>query len=446
MIFSFNVFNKEFFIDDKTGDFDNDFLKLAFRNLNQEKVEYYISLENYNPSFATFCINISNACNLKCDYCFNQNKNGTSLKFEDIKDYLDLCFESFPNKDKYFIDLSGKGEPLLFLSLIFKIKEYCDTISNKLQREVLVSFVTNGVLLTKNLANSLQDKGILFGVSIDGNREIHNKHRKDTSNGETYDLVINNVKNIDNKEFIGAAVTLTKDVFSLIDSIKELILTFKTISYKPVRKCELSFDKGITKLWLKEYEKLTLFLIHEIKKGNFIYIFSLLNGDDYFAKFIKRIFLKQIYINRCDAGINRFSLNEDKNIYICSVASDYLDYYLGKGKIDLEKRNSIYSLQLENPICNKCPYRLICGGECLIERKLNNGNNEAICIFKKGLINLAIYFYYEIKNYNIESFKKIIEFINNVNKRYIKDDKLLKYINDNHYSFVEGKKIYDKIL
>ena len=86
------------------------------------------------------------------------------------------------------------------------------------------------------------------------------------------------------------------------------------------------------------------------------------------------------------------------------------------------------------------------GGECLIERKLNNGNNEAICIFKKGLINLAIYFYYEIKNYNIESFKKIIEFINNVNKRYIKDDKLLKYINDNHYSFVEGKKIYDKIL
>ena len=290
MIFSFNVFNKEFFIDDKTGDFDNDFLKLAFRNLNQEKVEYYISLENYNPSFATFCINISNACNLKCDYCFNQNKNGTSLKFEDIKDYLDLCFESFPNKDKYFIDLSGKGEPLLFLSLIFKIKEYCDIISNKLQREVLVSFVTNGVLLTKNLANSLQDKGILFGVSIDGNREIHNKHRKDTSNGETYDLVINNVKNIDNKEFIGAAVTLTKDVFSLIDSIKELSLTFKTISYKPVRKCELSFDKGITKLWLKEYEKLTLFLIHEIKKGNFIYIFSLLNGDDDGAKFIRRMF------------------------------------------------------------------------------------------------------------------------------------------------------------
>ena len=32
MIFSFNVFNKKFFIDDKTGDFDNDFLKLAFRN------------------------------------------------------------------------------------------------------------------------------------------------------------------------------------------------------------------------------------------------------------------------------------------------------------------------------------------------------------------------------------------------------------------------------
>jgi hypothetical protein len=41
---------------------------------------------------------------------------------------------------------------------------------------------------------------------------------------------------------MGAAVTLTKDTFSLVKSLKELGEVFKTISYKPARTCENAID------------------------------------------------------------------------------------------------------------------------------------------------------------------------------------------------------------
>ena len=49
-----------------------------YTSLNFDLIKY--QLENYQTSFATFCINLSNACNLKCDYCFNDSKNGECVE------------------------------------------------------------------------------------------------------------------------------------------------------------------------------------------------------------------------------------------------------------------------------------------------------------------------------------------------------------------------------
>lgn len=62
----------------------------------------------YNPTSVTFCINLSDACNLGCDYCFNPNKQNISVDIDAALTFLDTCFKTFPNKEKYFIDLSGK--------------------------------------------------------------------------------------------------------------------------------------------------------------------------------------------------------------------------------------------------------------------------------------------------------------------------------------------------
>ena len=124
-----------------------------------DKNEY---LSTFSPSSINICLNISNACNLRCTYCFNHNKSGKVMTEEIAYEAIDKMFEMFPNCDKYFVDLRGKGEPLLNLPIIFKIKEYCTKKSDQINREILVNFVTNGVLLTPRVAKTLQDKGIFF--------------------------------------------------------------------------------------------------------------------------------------------------------------------------------------------------------------------------------------------------------------------------------------------
>jgi radical SAM protein with 4Fe4S-binding SPASM domain len=45
-------------------------------------------------------------------------------------------------------------------------------------------------------------------------------------------------------------------------------------------------------------------------------------------------------------------------------------------------------LDKEDP-CKTCDMRYKCGGECLLEKRLYNGVNPAMCMYKKHLIYLA---------------------------------------------------------
>ncbi len=117
-------------------------------------VDEYIEL--FEPKFINICLSISNACNLKCSYCFNSAKTGKIMTSNEAISIIDKMINIFPNCEKYFVDLSGYGEPLLNLKTILDISDYCKDKSNLLRKEVLVSFVSNGLLLTSEIALILQ--------------------------------------------------------------------------------------------------------------------------------------------------------------------------------------------------------------------------------------------------------------------------------------------------
>lgn len=440
----YNIFDKDIFIDEASGCFSSNYEELT------TKVSYSYNIDEYEPNFdyystpiLSFCVNLSNACNLACDYCFNGNKDNTSIELEHVFKFLDDGFNKFPDKEKYIVDLSGSGEPLLYLKKILKIKEYCVNISNKINREVLVQFVSNGTLLTSTVAEVLQENGILFGVSLDGNRITHNLHRRTKQNEDTYDLILNNIKSIKHKDYIGVAVTLTKDTFSLKDSLIELSRVFNTISYKPVRECSVSFDEESVQKWAQEYDELVLFLIEETLKGNFKYIYTILNGDDYLGKFIKRLFLDQKVVIRCDGGLSRFTLNHDLKIYTCPAGCGKEEFEVGENcQIDLNKSRDIFYSNFFITKCKSCPLRHICGQECLIEIK-NNEPNNYMCQYKKHIILLAIYFYEIIKEKNIDIHESLYKFCLMVEKRKRKDSDLELFLRANNYNFTDGKRLYD---
>lgn len=442
------ILGKDIFVNGHTGCFARTQDELNLTILNSFDFDKYVpDFAEYKTTSVNFCINISNACNLKCDYCFNDKKDGKSLNLDEIYVFLDKCFAKFSDKEKYFVDLSGKGEPLLFLKKILEIKRYCDKWSNKLRREVLVQFVTNGTLLSKEIAEILQKNGILFGVSLDGNELIHDKHRIDLNGNPTYQNVLDNVKAIEHHEYVGAACTLTKDVFSLNDSLNELSKIFNTVSYKPARNCLESFDEKTIDLWFASYDELVKALINEVLADDIRRTKILLNGEDYFGKFLHRVILNQRTILRCDAGLSRFALDKDGVIYACLASSLMDEFSIGKCfDVDFSKSKEMFDNQTNSPLCHECDFRYLCGGECPVEKRLSNGINKIMCRYKSHLILLSIYFALTLFERNQNTFFELRDFCLEVNARKKLDNKLMMFLDENpQLSFTEGKKIFDSL-
>lgn len=400
---------------------------------------------NYNHSLyecMSFCLEISDVCNLRCSYCFNQGKTGKRMSIKDAERSLDLLFSEFPNAEKYFIDLSGAGEPLMNLSLIDAIAQYAKQKSDEIDREVTVTLVSNGTLLSKPVAEHLQKKSILFGVSIDGNKENHDTYRVYANGRGSFDDIVKNIKSIKHRQYVGCAITITKTVFSLLDVLKELSEIFMTLSVKPVRSGTLGLDEESCNAWLKEYEILEAYLEHGILNKDLSLIFKLLNGDDFFGKFILRSFLNIKALSRCDSGIGRIAVSTEGKFYPCPalIGSNLVLGDVESG-FDSESAKKIYRSLIERKECEACPFRFACGGNSLAEDKKQN---PVMCKFKKGLILLAMLLEEKTRNYP-EQYTRIIDFCLEKVSRTKENADLRRYRNDRpNISFTTAKQQFDQ--
>ena len=413
-IISFYVENKKIFYCPQTGTFSFN----VFNCSNIPSIDYDTICELFEPKFLTICLSISNACNLSCDYCFNKNKNGLGMNVNLAIDMSERMINKFNKCEKFFVDLSGYGEPLLFLDTILAINEFCKNKSNELNVEILVSFVSNGTLLTKEIAKILQNKGVLFGVSLDGNKYVHDLHRKNIKGEKTYDSIITNIESIENKEYVGCAITITNEVFDLENTICDLLKHFKTISIKPVRSSNKNICFTKVKEWISEYDKLTNRIVSDFSKNNTKIIKALLNGDDYFGKFIYRCFIGSVTINRCDAGITRYSFTNDGECYGCpSLSMNSVNKITDIGKYKERFRKQVLDTRM---MCDNCEFLLICGGECSCEYLEIDGINQYMCSFKKNLIKRAMYIKLICQNKYNDIFRDLLAFCYEKKNRYKK--------------------------
>ncbi len=200
------------------------------------------------------------------------------------------------------------------------------------------------------------------------------------------------------------------------------------------------------------------FLVIETKKGNFKYISAILNGDDYFGKFILRSILDIKVATRCDAGIGRFSLSTDNKIFVCPGAVDISDMVVGdltKGIYDT-KRQEFWSFLTNREYCGDCYARYICGGTCMVDSYYNKNYLKAednpLCKLNKHLYELSLLFKIIMKN--SKHYKEIYSACITKNQRFKKDEDI-NYILRNSYDYLfnelkdlryNNKREFSKIL
>lgn len=439
------VLNKKIYLNPKTGNFS-----YSLENLNEidESSELIIRKLDFNSySSLTICLGSSISCNMDCIYCFSKkNKNNNKPIFSDFIPLLDMLFNNFSNRYKFYLDLSGDREPLLNMDFIKDAIYYAKNKSESLRKEVLVTFVTNGLLLTENIVDYLQDNGVIFGVSLDGYRHVQNINRPLKNGGESYETLISNIKKIKNKDFLGCALTLGKIKFDLYECIVDLLKYFPTISIKPARLSkDNKFSVSDIEYWINEYKILATKLIEHTLKGDLKLIYSLLNGDDYYGKFILRSILNIKANNRCDVLFGRIFISSDLNLSCCVPLYQFKEYkykkyneLIIKGNKKVEEVNKVIKDK-----CIMCDYNKLCGGECIVEYEINGDINKLLCYFKQNLINLAMYFSEEIAIRDITTYNKLFDFCYDKVSRNDFNEEFSNILNINtEKTFAECKKIF----
>ena len=417
--------------------------------------EIKVGLNYSKDLFRTIYISlhISSNCNMKCTYCFSKERSIENLTFEQSKKFIDAIISEYPNAGKYIVDPTGSGEPLLNKSLLYMIGEYCKIKSNEINKEVLPMIVTNGTLLDKQTVEEIREAGILFGVSIDGKKIENDFYREDYQGNSVYKTVMKNIKSIKDRSLMGAAVTLTDKNIDLVKTLKHLIKYFPTISIKPVRSSEgkVGINTENIESVKKEYTRLFRFLVAETKRGNVEYIAALLNGDDYFGKFLLRTILNQKVSTRCDAGIGRFSLAQDGRIYVCPGAVDIEKMVVGNLStgIDTRKRDEFWKLLVGRKLCIDCFARFVCGGECMVSSYYISGEidqkEDVMCTLKKHLYKLSLLFKSLLQqtSYYESLYLACVE----KNKRFQEDLEVTRYLEKNpEVKFMDVKMNREKYI
>lgn len=308
-------------------------------------------------SLRTIHLNLTNKCNLKCIYCYAEERSHSKnpLKPQEYYDIIDSVNLICKNAE---IVLTG-GEPLL-ASYALDVANYAKNRGNQ------VHILTNGTLIDEDTAKRLSAVSDLIKISIDGSTpELNDFHRGKGSFSKA-------IKAVDYLFKCNAplqiSMTVTKynikDVGAMTEKFGSLL------SFAPL------FEAGRAKrnklgVTGKEYYR-ALSSRKEINPLS--YLCSALDMAD-----------KQ-KIMKCAIGDAEISISDTGDVYPCHLL--HLPQFLA-GNVREESLEYIYnnseSLRqcrkltvLEVKKCNKCDIRFICGGAC-----------RARAFYEQGKINVS---------------------------------------------------------
>ena len=188
-------------------------------NIKKVYTAYRKSAEKLNNNSFDLIFQITDACNLRCKYCYEENKQHSILSLKTMKQLVDKLFlEDDASKkwwngryeknkvDRICIHFFG-GECTLESLLMDSIVEYfikkCREENSERthlwEKNLLVIVETNATLLQESACAAFFDKWIKQNVavhisfSLDGVREAHDLERRTADGKPTFDIVYNNI-------------------------------------------------------------------------------------------------------------------------------------------------------------------------------------------------------------------------------------------------------------
>ncbi|MBO4375298.1 MAG: radical SAM protein [Lachnospiraceae bacterium] len=136
-------------------------------------------------------------CNFDCPYCFELH-SGVDMSDavqDDVAALAERMIKTFHPKKLHVIWFGG--EPLLAPDVIWSLTKKLQSLTDSCKVAYTAGIITNGYLLTQEIADRLAQNGIRYGIiALDGVGDAHDRSRHLRGGGGTFERITDNIRSI----------------------------------------------------------------------------------------------------------------------------------------------------------------------------------------------------------------------------------------------------------
>jgi uncharacterized protein len=203
-------------------------------------------------------------CNFACDYCF-QGDHGDYNKFAEkmsletaarVSTWIERELDRV--RPERLIVMFFGGEPLLNLPVMYAVAERAAAATAARGIDIGLSIITNGLLLTTEVVDRMLPLGLKgVKITLDGDRDTHNRMRPLRGGQGTFDRIVENMRQVADRVPIAIGGNFDESSFgsypALLDFLREQDFAPKLskVNFKPVIRAtpqEKALPKGVLPL------------------------------------------------------------------------------------------------------------------------------------------------------------------------------------------------------
>ena len=330
-----------------------------------------------DKQFQSLYLISSTSCNLDCDYCFYRSSASKSLSHHQnmsfdiakkaLLDFKKLVESNIRDHDYWQQVTFYGGEPLLNKNMLYQAIPF---VRDNFDIDTNLVINTNGVLIEKNDITLFKDNSVEVQISLDGDKEKHDLHRKTQNGDPTYEIVIDNMKRL---------LERGVKVLPMITATDDNIDGFSDRIYSIVK--ELGIDDYAVNVLITNSFKTSDDYTDKLAKEMLIAYkkFGNIASDYAFVELYNRLLGIDKTLSKNSCGSSRkITVFPDGKVFACQalekVVQNYMgtlsDNYIGSSNWECWRLRS----RFDNDKCIKCPSVISCGGGCATGSYNMNGS------------------------------------------------------------------------
>ena len=402
-------------LDQLSGKYPEDLLIEAMEQLEQDKL---LMSEDNLPAPGAIKIpdepklpinvmdfNVSHDCTMWCKYCYGGGgtySGPKQLMSQEVARKAVDFFVAHSGKHKECEIIFFGGEPLMNMPVIRDVVGYSRKQFAEQGKKIRFGMTTNVTLLSKEIIAFLNRNKIRVTVSLDGDKETHDRMRVFRDGRGTYDSILPKIKAFigSRKGRVPVRATITHHNLEEVDLARHFF--------------EVGFDNVIMSpvaaLPSEEYALTDEDI--EVLKGKYTdlahYFLEMIRGKDKrsimtFTSLLPKIYRRTGRVYGCGGGRNYMMVDPIGDLYVCHRCGgmDKLklgDIYTG---IDPERQRRILQNHVDlREDCATCWARYLCGGGCIANNVVYydtlSKSDQRACDLYRHQIELTMWLYSEV--------------------------------------------------